>query len=105
MSSLDQREKAEENRFAREQEVEFKIKVRGNKLFGLWLAAEFGLADDAAQSYALKMVDAGLEASDADLIAVATEDSKAHNADVSDNRLEKNLASSRDQARKEILGE
>lgn len=105
MSTLDQRKKSEENRYAREQELEFKINVRGNKLFGLWLAAEFGLADEAAQSYALQVVDSGLEKSDEEILAAAASDRDSRNVDVSDHRLATHLTSCREDARKQIMGE
>lgn len=105
MSAFDKREKAEENRFVHEQEREFKINVRGNKLFGMWLAGEFGLSAEASQSYALKVVDAGLEKSDEEILAAAAQDRDSYKSELSDHRLSTHLASCREQARKEIMGE
>jgi hypothetical protein len=39
----------------------FKVKARRDRLFGLWLAAQFGLSGEAADAYAKEVVAADLE--------------------------------------------
>jgi hypothetical protein len=69
MSIFDEREKAAERNFVREQEVAFRILARRNKLMGLWAAGRMGLEGDAAARYALEVVDAEItEHGDAGLI-------------------------------------
>lgn len=61
MSSFDDREKAFENKFAHDQELQFKAEARRNKLLGQWAAEKLGLAGKAAQDYALEVVKSDFE--------------------------------------------
>lgn len=69
MSSFDDRERAEEARYALDQETQFKINARRNKLLGQWAAALLGLKDADADAYAKAVVIADLEeAGDDDVV-------------------------------------
>ena len=59
--SFSDREKSFEAKYKLDQELDFKVAARRNKLLGLWLADEFGLAGDAAEAYAKDVVIADLE--------------------------------------------
>lgn len=61
MSTFDEREKAFENKFKRDQELQFKVKARRNKLLGQWAAAKLGLSGDAVEKYAKDVVSADFE--------------------------------------------
>jgi len=56
MTTFDDREKAEEKKYALDQEQLFKAHARRDKLFGLWAAAEVGLSGTAAEDYAKGIV-------------------------------------------------
>lgn len=62
MTIFDRRGEAFERQFAREEELRFMARARRDKLFGLWIAEQLGLAEEAAADYALKLVLADLEA-------------------------------------------
>ena len=62
MTSIDDRQKGQENRFAHDAELEFKATARRNKLLGLWAAEKLGKKGDAAAEYAKDVVIADLEA-------------------------------------------
>jgi len=57
MSGFDEREKAFEQEFLHDRDLHFRIVARRNKLFGLWVAHRIGLWGDAAERYALSVVD------------------------------------------------
>ena len=59
--SFGKREKGEETKYRLDQEIEFKVEARRNKLLGLWLAMEFGMKDDAAADYAKEVVISDLD--------------------------------------------
>ncbi|MEL6318878.1 MAG: DUF1476 domain-containing protein [Pseudomonadota bacterium] len=61
MTTFDEREKAFENMYAHDQEMQFKAAARGNKKLGLWAAERMGLAGDEAEAYAKTVVVADLE--------------------------------------------
>ena len=48
MSGFGDREKGFEAKYSHDEETKFRIRARRNKLLGLWLASQFGLAGDAA---------------------------------------------------------
>jgi hypothetical protein len=57
MSVFDEREKTAERKFELDQELNFKMVARRNKLLGRWAASQLGLAGAAAERYALEIVD------------------------------------------------
>jgi hypothetical protein len=61
MTTFDEREKEFEARFKHDQELQFKITARRNRLLGLWAAQHLGLLGDAAEAYAGRVVEAQLE--------------------------------------------
>lgn len=61
MSTFDDRENAFENKFAHDQEMQFKAGARRNKLLGLWAAELLGKSGDEAEAYAKEVVVADFE--------------------------------------------
>lgn len=62
MSGFEKRERAEEGRFALDQELRFKANARRNKLLGLWAAGLLGKTGEAAANYATEVVKSDFEA-------------------------------------------
>lgn len=56
MSGIDDRRKAMEAKLHHDGELKFKVNNRRNKLLGLWLAEQFGLAGEEAEAYAKSVV-------------------------------------------------
>ena len=63
MTTFDKREEAFEQKFAHDEEIAFKARMRRNKLIGLWAAEKLGLTGAQAQAYAGEVVTAGLDPS------------------------------------------
>ena len=61
MTTFDAREKEFEARFKHDQELQFKITARRNRLLGLWAAQHLGLLGDTAEAYAERVVQAQLQ--------------------------------------------
>ncbi|MDG4647998.1 DUF1476 domain-containing protein [Roseibacterium sp. SDUM158017] len=61
MTTFDDREHAFENKFAHDQEMQFKAEARRNKLMGLWVADILGKTGDEADAYAKSVVLADFE--------------------------------------------
>ena len=61
MNTFKDRENAFENKFAHDEEMQFRAVARRNKLIGLWAAALLGKSGDAAQEYAMEVVKADFE--------------------------------------------
>lgn len=62
MSGFEKRERAEEGKFALDQELRFKANARRNKLLGLWAAEKLGKTGEAASTYATEVVKSDFEA-------------------------------------------
>jgi hypothetical protein len=63
MTTFDDRETAFENKFAHDEELQFKISARRNKLVGMWAAVLMGLTTEEADAYAKSVVQADFEES------------------------------------------
>jgi len=61
MTTFDDRENAFENKYAHDQEMQFKAEARTNKLLGLWAAELLGKTGDDANAYAVEVVKADFE--------------------------------------------
>ncbi len=61
VDAFNDREKSFEAKYKQDQELEFKISARRNKLLGEWLAGELGIKGDAVEAYAKDVVIADLE--------------------------------------------
>ncbi len=58
---INEREKAFENKFAHDAEMQFKAEARRNKLLGLWAADLLGKSGDAAADYAKEVIKSDFE--------------------------------------------
>jgi hypothetical protein len=61
MTTFNDREKAFENLFEHDQELQFKARARRNKLLGLWVAGQLGKTGEAAEKYARDIVLAAID--------------------------------------------
>lgn len=61
MTTFDDREQGFENKFAHDEEVEFKAVARRNRLLGIWAAGLMGLSADAVEEYARAVVKSDFE--------------------------------------------
>ncbi len=75
MSTFEKREEDFEAKFAHDEEIQFKVRARRDRLFGEWIAAQFGLEGDAAADYAKSIVDVSLdEPGDEDILSKVAAD-------------------------------
>jgi hypothetical protein len=106
MSGFDDRKKQEESRYKHDQELLFKARNRGNKLFGLWIADKLGLEGDAAADYAKDVVMADFDApGDDDIFDKIKPDLAAKSIAIEDDILQKHLESCRQEALEQIKAE
>jgi hypothetical protein len=61
MTTFDKREEGFEKKFAIDEEQKFKAMARRNRLLGLWVAEQLGIAGEAAAAYAREVVAADFE--------------------------------------------
>ncbi len=56
MTTFNDREQAFENKFAHDEEMQFKAAARRNRLLGLWAASLLGKTGAEAEAYAMEVV-------------------------------------------------
>lgn len=61
MTTFDDREKAQENKFSHDMELQFKARARKNKMLGLWAAGLMGKSSADAEAYSRDIVMADFE--------------------------------------------
>lgn len=106
MAQFKDREKAFENNFKREEELEFKITARRNKLLGLWAAEQLGLDSDAAASYAKEVVVSDFdEPGDDDVLRKVLGDLQGKSIETSEHLVRKEMDSLMSVARDQIMAE
>ncbi len=106
MTGFDDRKRNEETRYKHDQELQFKARNRGNKMFGLWLAERLGLSGDEAASYAKEVVMADFESpGDDDIFTKVKADLAAKSVEISDRALQRQLQEYREVAAQQIKSE
>ena len=105
MTSFKDREVAEEAKYALDEETRFKVEARRNRLLGLWAAEKMGMTGDAAADYAKAVVQSDFEkAGEEDVFAKVSADLKAKHVNITEKELRATMASLREAARKQIVG-
>ena len=104
MTTFDDREKAFENMYARDQEMQFRVIARRNRLLGMWAANLMGLTDVEAESYAKDVVRADFEeAGDDDVIHKLLGDLTAAGVDCDEARIREALDHKTVEARRQMM--
>lgn len=93
MSGFDKRERAEEGKFALDQELRFKANARRNKLLGLWAAEKLGKTGEDASNYAVEVVKSDFEApGDEDVFRKVKGDLDKGGVAITDHQLHRQMA-------------
>ncbi len=104
MTTFDERERAFESMYARDQEMQFKIVSRRNRLLGAWAAEKMGLSGEAADAYAKAVVRADFEeAGDEDVIRKLLSDLSAAKVDVDEGEIRRQLDHKTIEARRHFV--
>jgi len=105
MSSFDDREKGFEAKYKVDQETQFRIVVRRNKLLGEWAAGQMGLSGEAAAAYAKDVVSADFDRpGDDDVVEKVLADLAAKGVKLSEADIKKKIEELQSVARTEIIG-
>jgi hypothetical protein len=88
MASFEDREKGFEAKYKQDQERQFKITARRNKLLGLWAAGVLGISGEAADAYAKTIVVADFEKpGDDDVVHHLLRDFKARGIEMTEHKI------------------
>jgi hypothetical protein len=106
MSIFDDRERGEESKFARDEDMQFRIQARRNRLLGQWAAERMGLSAAETDAYAKSVVQADFEeAGDEDVIRKLLGDLVSAGIDANEGEVRTALAEKAIEARRALMGE
>ena len=106
MTTFNDREKAFEDKYKHDQELQFKVEARRNKLLGLWAAELMGLAGADAQAYAKEVVASDFEEpGDADVVRKVLGDLEAKGQEMTEHRLRKKMDELLLEAKQQVMSE
>ncbi len=101
MSSFDEREKSFEKKFARDEELQFKVSARRNKYLGQWASQILGYNADQEKEYIQSVIKADFaEAGDEDVFRKIKTDLKDYN--ISDEDIRKKMDELNEKAKSEF---
>jgi hypothetical protein len=104
MTQFDDRERAFEAKFARDEDMQFRIVARRNRLLGQWAARQMGLSEAEAESYAKDVIRADFEeAGDHDVIRKVLGDLTSAGVDCDEEKVREALRNKEIEARRQII--
>ncbi|WP_242137159.1 MULTISPECIES: DUF1476 domain-containing protein [unclassified Sphingomonas] len=104
MTSFDDRERAFETKYARDEEMAFRIVARRNRLLGHWAATEMRLTKEEADAYATAVVQADFEeAGDEDVIRKLVSDLTAANVAIDEATIRRTIEEKTVEARRQLM--
>ena len=105
MNKFDEREKSFEKKFAKDEELQFKLAARSNKYLGEWVSSELGKNEEEKKNYIQEIIKSDLEeAGQEDVFRKIKKDFQAASISVEEkeirNQMEKALTRAKDDFKK-----
>jgi len=106
MTDSKDRESAFESKFARDEEMQFRVTARRNRLLGQWAAEKMGLTSEETDAYAKEVVAADFEeAGDEDVIRKLLGDLTSAGVEMDDAGIRTALSEKMVEARRQFIEE
>ncbi len=104
MTQFDDRERAFEAKFARDEEMQFRVLARRNRLLGEWAAGLMGLTAAETEAYAKAVIQADFEeAGDEDVIRKLLGDLTSAEVDIDEDKIRRTLDHKTVEARRQLM--
>lgn len=104
MSTFNERERSFETKFARDEEMAFRVTARRNRLVGAWAARLMGLTAEESDAYCKAVVQADFEeAGDEDVIRKLLGDLVSANVEMNDAGIRSALHDATIEARRQLI--
>ena len=104
MTQFEDRERAFEAKFARDEEMQFRVIARRNRLLGEWAAGLMGLTDAEADAYAKDVVRADFEeAGEDDVVRKLLGDLTSAGVEIDEQRIRDALDHKSVEARRQLM--
>lgn len=105
MTNFADKERAEEAKYARDEEMQFRVAARRNRLLGAWAAEKMGLTAAEADAYGKEVIQADFEeAGDEDVIRKVLGDLTAAGVEVDEAEIRAALEAKSVEARRALMG-
>ena len=102
MDKFNEREKSFEKKFARDEELKFKVAAKRNKYRGQWASQKLGYSSEQEKEYIQSVIKADFqEAGDEDVFRKIKTDLKDHN--LSDEEIRKKMDELNEKAKSEFI--
>jgi len=104
--SFTDRQQAFEKKFKHDQELQFRVEVRRNKLLGLWAAELMGMPAEEGEVYAREVISSDLsEPGIDDVVRKVLGDFQQRKVDFSEHRLRKKIEELQATAKQQLMSE
>ncbi|RYD50939.1 MAG: DUF1476 domain-containing protein [Sphingomonadales bacterium] len=104
MTSFDDRERAFEAKYARDEDMAFRVIARRNRLVGKWAAGKMGLTPEETDAYAKAVVQADFEeAGDEDVIRKVLGDLLSAGVEIDDAAVRRAIEEQTVEARRQLM--
>ena len=106
MTNFTDRERAEEAKFARDEDMAFRVLARRNRLLGQWAAGKMGLTSEETDAYAKEVVQAEFEEfGDDDVVRKVLGDLTSAGHEIDEAGVRAALDAKMVEARRQLMGE
>ena len=103
MNKFNEREKSFENKFAKDQELQFKLSARRNKYLAEWVVLKLGKNDDQKQNYIQEIIKADMEeAGEEDVFRKVKKDFENSAINVDDSEIRNQMSLALERAKKDF---
>ena len=103
MNKFDERKKSFENKFAKDQELQFKVSAKRNKYLAEWASSSLGKNDEQKQNYIQEIIKADLkEAGDEDVFRKVKKDFENSAINIDDSEIRNQMSLALERAKKDF---
>ena len=103
MNKFNEREKSFEKKFAKDQEIQFKLFARRNKYLAEWVVLKLGKNDDQKQNYIQEIIKADMEeAGEEDVFRKVKKDFENSAINIDDSEIRNQMSLTLERAKKDF---
>ena len=103
MNKFDERKKSFENKFAKDQELQFKVSAKRNKYLAEWAGLKLGKNDEQKQNYIQELIKADMEeAGDEDVFRKVKKDFENSAINIDDSEIRNQMSHALERAKKDF---
>jgi len=103
MNKFDEREKSFERKFAKDQELQFKVAARSNKYLGEWISSKLGKTEEEKQNYIQEIIKADMEeAGSEDVFRKVKKDFETNSITIEDSEIRDQMEKALSRAKEDL---